>query len=71
MSALTINVKINLAECQETAETDNVMKNADGSLSMAINLNDEMNIDIDSHIINFATLSVVGVLQYSFLPLSS
>ena len=30
MSALTINVKINLAECQETVETDNVTKNADG-----------------------------------------
>ncbi len=45
MSALTINVKINLAECQETVETDNVTKNADGSLSMAVDLNDEMNID--------------------------
>jgi len=45
MSALTINVKINLAECQETDETDNVTKNADGSLSMAVDLNDEMNID--------------------------
>ena len=45
MSALMINVKIELAECREGNETDSIMKNADGTLSMAIDLNDAMNID--------------------------
>ena len=45
MSALMINVKIDLAECREAVETDCITKNADGSLSMAMGLNDAMNID--------------------------
>ena len=45
MSALMINVKIDLAECQEAVETGSVEKNTDGSLSMAIDLNDAINID--------------------------
>ena len=45
MSALMINVKISLTECQEAVEIDSLVKNADGSLSMAINLNDAINID--------------------------
>ena len=45
MSALMITVKIDLAECAEAVETDSVAKNADGSLSMAIDLNEAINID--------------------------
>ena len=45
MSALMITVKIDLAECPEAVETGSVAKNTDGSLSMAVNLNDAINID--------------------------
>ncbi len=45
MSALMINVKIELTECPEEAEINSLVKNANGSLSMAIDLNDAINID--------------------------
>jgi len=45
MGALMITVKIDLAECRKTVETGCVKKNADGSLSMGMELNDAMNID--------------------------
>ena len=45
MSALMINVKINLTECTEIVEINSVAKNMDGSLSMAIDLNDAISID--------------------------
>ena len=45
MSALMITVKIDLAKCPEAVETDSIAKNKDGSLSMAIDLNNAINID--------------------------
>ncbi len=45
MSALMIRVNIELAECSEAVEKDNVMRNADGSLSMGICMNDAQDID--------------------------
>ncbi len=45
MSALMINVKIELTECPEEVEINGLVKNSDGSLSMAIDLNDATNID--------------------------
>ena len=45
MSALMINVKIELAECHKEVELEKIVKGADGSLIMAIDLNDATNID--------------------------
>ncbi len=45
MSAFMINVNIDLTECPEEVEINSVVKNSDGSLSMAIDLNDAINID--------------------------
>ena len=45
MIALMINVKIDLAECTEEVEIGSLVKNADGSIGMAIDLNNAINID--------------------------
>ncbi len=45
MSAYMINVKIELTKCPEAVEIENLVKNSDGSLCMAIDLNDAINID--------------------------
>jgi len=45
MSALMINVKIDLAECHKEVELNSIAKNTDGSLSIAIDINDAINID--------------------------
>jgi len=63
MGALMINVRIELAKCNKEVELDKLVKESDGSLGMAIDLNDAINIDkCESAVLNVIYPSIRSAL---------
>ena len=72
MSAYMINVNIELTKCTEAVEIDKLVKNADGSLCMAIDLNNAINFDkCESSVLQVVCPSIRNALAGHLSEVSS